>query len=321
MQVNLLLRMRTTKILLAPLQGFTDYWYRNAHSKILGGVDEYYAPYLRLDNDKSLPKRQLKDIHPDNNTAKVLPQILVNNADDFIYLANLLSDLGYSELNLNLGCPYPMVTNRLLGSGLLNKPEIIERMLEQSLSKIKIKVSIKLRLGLDEASEIYTILPLLNQFDLTKVIIHPRIARKLYKGNADVDAFAQCLPLTKHKLVYNGDIIDIDSFKQMEAHVGHCSELMIGRGILCDVFLGRKINNENVPSGEDRIEVLKDFHQAIFEDIKQSTSGFSHTQNKLLHFWTYFAYNFENSKKIIKVVKKSRTEATYLTQIESIFCQ
>lgn len=305
-------------ISLAPLQGFTEFPYRNAMHKIIGGVDKYYTPYLRFQNDASLKKKDIKDVLPENNTTPVIPQILVNNSADFIQLANFLSDNGYNELNLNLGCPYPMVTNRDLGAGLLKQPEQIIQMLDESLPKINIAISIKVRSGLYNAKEIKILLPQLDQFPLTEIIIHPRIAKQLYRGYANTEVFEECLSLTKHNLSYNGDITSLDQFNDIRNSFGTTNHFMIGRGLLYNPFLAQEIKNNRIYTLTEKLQKLNEFHNLVYNYSKQATSGDSHLLNKMLQFWTYFAYSFCEPKKTIKAIKKCKNESSYLQIINNL---
>jgi len=313
--------MNKTVLSLAPLQGFTEYPYRNALHKIIGGIDKYYTPYLRLQNDESLKKKNIKDILPENNSTPLTPQILVNNSNDFIHLAQIISDHGYQELNLNLGCPYPMVTNRELGAGLLTQPNRIIYMLEEALPKINISVSIKMRLGMYNAKDIANILPQFNQFPISEIIIHPRIAKQLYRGSVNLDAFRESLSVTEHKLAYNGDITTLEQFQNIQNTFKSIKHFMIGRGLLNNPFLAQEIiNNKTFPLSE-KLEKLHEFHNLIFAFNKQATSGNTHLLNKMIQFWSYFAFSFSESKKIIKSIKKCKNEKTYLKLTNVLFDQ
>jgi len=170
------------KIYFAPLQESTDYVYRNAHSKFFGSVDKYFAPYIVRQNDGSIKKSHSRDIQESNNIGYTLvPQILAGNTNDFVFLAKVLQDNGYSEINWNLGCPYPMVTNKGLGAGLLIHPDKIKAILEESLPQISTKVSVKLRTGLTSHDDILKVAMVLKEFPLSDIILHPRFAKQLYK--------------------------------------------------------------------------------------------------------------------------------------------
>jgi len=309
-----------SKISLAPLQGITDYYFRNAFQTHFKGLDEVYTPFLRLDKKKTLKSSQIKDILPENNSKiRVIPQILTNSVQDFIYLSNYLADLGYEEINWNLGCPFPMVAKRQMGSGLLPYPEKIEHILEQVVNTIPIKLSIKMRLGYENEEEIYKILPLLDKFSLTEIIIHARIGKQMYKGNANPDAFEKCINLTKHQLSYNGDIISLESFQQLNKRFETINSWMIGRSAISNPFLIEEIKKGETCNKSQKIERFSDFHSDLYEQFSNTLSGSGHILSKMTHLWEYFSQSFSNSRKVYKAIKKSNSIRKFEEKIHHIF--
>jgi len=181
----------------SPLQGFTDYRFRNAIHKHFGGIDIYYAPYIRLNGKMKIKPGYQADLQPKNNdTLTVIPQVMTCSADEFIFVANYVKSLGYNELNWNLGCPYPMVTNKGLGSGLIASPEKIDQILERVHTECDITVSMKMRMGYEHCGEILEAFPVLEKYPIKNVGIHARIGKQLYKGGVDLDGFHRCVEST-----------------------------------------------------------------------------------------------------------------------------
>lgn len=307
------------KLSIAPIQGITDSVFRNAFNQFFIGIDKYYAPYLRLEKDLSFKASKLKDILPENNTTfGLIPQIMTNSAVEFLYMADRLVDYGYTELNWNLGCPYPMVTNRKLGAGLLPHQSEICSILDQVLSKTNIKVSIKIRSGLSDNSEIETLLPKLDTYPLSEIIIHPRFAKQLYKGSADIKLYSRCTALTKHKLAYNGDIFNLATFHSIQANTGHTNHFMLGRGIIANPFLAEQIKNDKPTLIPDDIQRFWDFEETIFNAIQNRLSGSTQVMTKMRTYWEYFSQSFSNSHKVYKRFKKAKNEEAYRKAIDYI---
>lgn len=305
------------EISLAPMQGYTDYHYRNALYKTIGGVDKFYIPYLRYENDKSIRKKHLNEVLPENNTVNYLvPQILVNNATDFLNLTLYLQDLGYSEINWNLGCPYPMVTNRKLGAGLIPYPEEIIKILDEVLPKISAKISIKTRLGLTSEKEVENLFLALQPYPIHELILHPRIAKQLYKGTANKAEFKTYASTYKNNWCYNGDICNLNDLAELKAEGISSSHMMIGRGLLKNPFLGLEIEkNESIDSSVKRLK-LKAFHDSLYHEYTQKLSGNSHQLHKLKSLWEYLSYVFVNQHKCLKSIKKARTTNAYTQIVE-----
>jgi len=306
-------------ISLAPLQGITDFAFRKALHETIGGIDKFYTPFLRLEKDGVLKKSQIKDLLPENNLGvPVIPQILTNDSKWFIEIANRLVDFGFTELNWNLGCPYPMVTKRGLGSGLLPHPETIQEILDEVLPKLALTLSIKLRAGLLSDREIFDVLPVLNSFPLTEVIVHPRIARQLYKGTANADVFEECLNHSDHPLAYNGDIDSVDFQNQLASRFPQVTHWMIGRALIANPFLALDIKQPRLLSASEKNKLFFAFHRTLFSHYSQSLSGSSHQLNKLTGLWEYFSTSFSNGKKIFKSIKKSKTVNQFNQIISSV---
>jgi len=307
------------KLISSPLQGFTDFRFRNTFNKYFGGIDSFYAPYIRLDGKLEVKPAYERDILPDNNkNVEVIPQIMTKDADAFLFVARFVKNLGYKELNWNLGCPYPMVTKKGLGSGLIKNPAKIDKILYKVFEESDIKVSVKMRLGYDSSEEIFQVLPILNKYPLESIAIHPRIGKQLYKGRVDLDAFQRCIESTAHVLLYNGDITDVTHFNKLAERFPAINHWMIGRGLIADPFLPLMIKNNIATFPEDRVEIFGKFHDALFYEYSQALSGPSHLMMKMLLFWEYFSTAFHNSPKGLKKIKKAKTINAYHEAVKEI---
>ncbi len=305
-------------IYLAPIQGFTDFIYRKAYSQLFPEVDKYFIPYISVKNNQILKKYGNEILLHNNPQKYVIPQVLAKDENELVFLSALLEDAGYNEINLNLGCPFPMVTNRGKGAGLLPYPEKLKTMLVNFFEKSNLKLSIKLRAGLISSNEIENIIPVLNDFPLTEIIFHPRIAKQLYKGEVNDSAFGFAIKNLNHKLVYNGDIFLLDDFNERRQKFPEINNWMLGRGILMNPFLPEEIKNISI-SADDKIEKLIEFHQMIFEGYSEIMDNTGNVLNKMKQFWSYFSYSFPNQKKVFKAIKKVRKLNDYNAVIQKAF--
>lgn len=306
------------RFLLAPIQGVTDYPFRNAFQKYFGSVDFMYSPYLRLDKDLQLKKSRIKDVLPENNIGvNLIPQIMTNSSEGFLYLSDFLIDQGYSEVNWNLGCPFPMVTNRKLGSGFLPFYDEIDQLLNEALPKTKLKLSIKMRMGLEDENEIFRVLPVLDKYPISEIIIHPRTGKQMYKGEINLQIFDECLALTNHKICYNGDINTLQDFENLKQKYTSVNTWMIGRGAVVNPFLFSQIKGDKLP--ENRIDQFSKFHDELFSTYQDLLSGQSHVLNKMRVFWEYFALSFSNDHKSYKKIKKATSIEKYQHAVEQMY--
>ena len=310
--------MNSKMIYLSPIQGFTDFVYRKVYSTVFKEVDTFFIPYISVKNNQIL-KKYKSEISPENNLQKkVIPQVLIKDSSELLYLSKLLSDLDYNEINLNLGCPYPMVTNRGKGAGLLPHPEKIRIILSDFFNHQTSKLSVKMRSGLESPEEIETIIPVLNEFPLTEVILHARTAKQLYTGKIVESAFLVASRYLKHRLVYNGDIFTINDYRMKSEMFPEIKHWMLGRGILMNSLLPADIQKVQITK-PDKFKKLQFFHQSIFEEYLKTMDNEGNTINKMKQFWVYFSYNFPNQNKIFKAIKKTRNLSDYKLQTQVAF--
>lgn len=305
-------------IYLAPIQGFTDFVYRKAFAETFPGVDAFFIPYISLKNETILPKH-FKEILPENNgQSRVVPQVLANSDGELATLVKILKDFGYSEINLNMGCPYPMVTNRGKGAGLLPFPDKIKSLLSGFFETTDLKLSVKLRAGLVSPKETEQIIPVLNQFPLTEIIVHPRIAKQLYSGETDSPLFQWVSQNCTHPVVYNGDIFSVAAFSEKRGLFPGTTTWMLGRGVLMNPFLPAEIKGVLFSEEEKRTK-LEAFHQRIFELYSENTDNPGNTLNKMKQFWSYFSYVFPDQLKSLKLIKKTRVISDFKGEVCRVF--
>ncbi len=306
-------------LLSSPLQGFTDFRFRNAFHHYFGGIDTFYAPYIRLDGKMVVKNSYQRDLLPEHNdTLEVIPQVITNDAEEFLFVAKYVRELGYKELNWNLGCPYPMVTKRGMGSGLINDPAKIDNILDRAHSETDILVSMKMRMGYENSDEILETLPVLDKYPLKNIAIHARIGKQLYKGGVDLDAFQRCVDNTKHKLYYNGDITTVTAFKNMQERFPMLDHFMIGRGLIADPFLPSMIKNDTLDYPKDRWKIFSEFHDTIYQQYDEALSGPTPIKMKMQGFWGYFSQSFSNPQKTFKKIKKANNPKAYQLAVAEI---
>lgn len=309
------------KISLAPLQGYTDWVFRQAYQKCIGSVDEYYTPFLVLQNTGTLKTSHRREVEPfDERSENLIPQFLCSSVEEFQFFQTYFRNLGYTKMNWNLGCPFPMVVRKGKGSGLLQYPEQIREILKEGFSG-QIALTVKMRLGLSEASEIFPVLDVLKEFNIDEIIIHPRIGKQLYKGEVDREGFARALDAYGKPVAYNGDVDSVEAFQSLMQQFPDLNHVMIGRGVLKDYWLPSKIKGIKTPSVADRKFALQEMHKEVFSVYSSFLSGDSQILQKMKPFWEYFSFHFENERKVFKAIKKSSGIAKYNEAVRFAFQQ
>ncbi|MGC8866272.1 MAG: tRNA dihydrouridine synthase [Bacteroidales bacterium] len=297
-------------IYLAPFQGITDAAYRNAFRLYFGGVNKYFCPYIAGITGKRVSRSKIRDLDPSkNNLADTVPQVLSKDAQEILTLARQMEDWGYTEMNWNLGCPFPRVAKKGRGSGLLQYPDTIREILEQVLPALKISFSIKLRSGYQSHEEIFKILEILKKFPIQELILHPRTGTQIYRGSARPEVFAEVASITHIPLIYNGDLFSGEDYNRITKC---CSPTgwMIGRGALRYPFLPSILRGQEWTQDSMR-NALKGFHEMILEDALSRLQGRVQVLDRMKPVWAYLCHSFEDPLRVYRKVRKTHSVDEY----------
>lgn len=306
------------KFYLAPMEGITGHIYRNSYEKYFHNIDKYFTPFIVPNQSVSLKTKELKDLLPQNNKGlNIVPQILTNNAEGFILTANKLKQLGYEEINLNLGCPAGTVVSKKRGSGFLAYPEELDKFLDEIYKIDNMKISIKTRLGKERADEFYKLIEIYNKYPLEELIIHPRAREDFYGNTPNLEVFKDALKLSKHSICYNGDIFTLNSYNKIINEFPEVNKVMLGRGILANPGLIGEIKNNEFANKE----IIKMFHDEIFENYTILLNEDKNAMYRMKELWGYMSHIFTNNKKYYKKIKKAQKAIDYKNAVNSLFIE
>ncbi|MDA3845668.1 MAG: tRNA-dihydrouridine synthase family protein [Vallitaleaceae bacterium] len=299
-------------LILAPIQGMTIAHYRNLYAEYFGGIDTYYAPFIATRESSKISASLFKDLLPEfNNTnLNVIPQLIGNNSSDFRSFATTLVTMGYKEINWNIGCPYPMITKKKKGSGILPYPDMIKSFLDDICIDNNYALTVKMRLGLNLLDEGIAAIRILNDYPLNGVIIHGRVGTQKYEGTVNLDSFELLNDLSKHEVIYNGDIFTLADYTKIAARFPAINKFMLGRGALRDPFLPSAIKGNPVPT-HLKISKMKAFHDAVYAHYKSILSGDRHLIDRMKEFWVYNSVHIDPVGKYTREIKKCHTHAAY----------
>ena len=305
---------------LAPFQGITDVVYRNVFRKHFCGIDKYYTPFftgIQKDNSKSL---RGEEINPEFNDVKtVVPQILSNTAEEIVRFANQCKSMGYPEFNLNMGCPFPRVANKTRGCGLMADPNRTIQILNEVFDGIEgIKFSIKCRLGYYNDEEINAFIETFNSLPFSEIIVHPRIGKQMYTGEASIEKFVQLIPLINKPLVYNGDIFTTDRYNTVLSSLSSLSSaIMLGRGLLTNPFLAEEI--KHLDNQQDKKQRLHSFVVDLYINRLHHAGGSPKIIGSMKELWKYMMNIFDDPQNVWRKVKKVNHLDEYEDAVEKIF--
>ena len=314
------------KFYLAPMEGLTGFVFRNAYQKHFGDIDTYFTPFI---NNKKMNYKEIKDILPEHNKGMhVVPQILTNRAEDFLAIAKELGNYGYESVNLNLGCPSGTVVTKHRGAGFLAVPEELDHFLEEIFADCPLRISVKTRIGINDAGEWERILSIYEKYPMEELIIHPRVQKDFYNNTPDMDAFLYAVENSRHTLCYNGDICSVDDYKawiqKMEGKdrehgsgrtAQHTEHMMLGRGILKNPGLVGELMG-HAPITKDQFHA---FHDDVLKGYLDVMSGERNTLFRMKELWFYFAKYFTEPEKYVKQIKKTQRVAEYRVIVDNLF--
>ena len=273
--------------------------------------------------------KEIKDILPEHNKGMhVVPQILTNRAEDFLAIAKELGNYGYESVNLNLGCPSGTVVTKHRGAGFLAVPEELDHFLEEIFADCPLRISVKTRIGINDAGEWERILSIYEKYPMEELIIHPRVQKDFYNNTPDMDAFLYAVENSRHTLCYNGDICSVDDYKawiqKMEGKdrehgsgstAQHTEHMMLGRGILKNPGLVGELMG-HAPITKDQFHA---FHDDVLKGYLDVMSGERNTLFRMKELWFYFAKYFTEPEKYVKQIKKTQRVAEYRVIVDNLF--
>ena len=300
----------------APLQGYTDDVYRRIHHLLAGGIHTYYTPFVRMEGG-GVRSKDMRDIRREfNEGVPVVPQIIVKSMKEFDYLVGVVEEKGYTRMDVNMGCPFPMQAKHGRGSGLLAHTDIIEEMAEAMAGKPHIAFSVKLRLGWEDKDEWRAALRILNDAPLHQVTLHPRIGTQQYKGEVDMEAFGECYELCKHPLIYNGDVTTVAQIRELEAKYPKMAGVMIGRGLLARPSLAAEYASGKELPEDARRRLLHDMHDRMKAHYETTVNSEAQLHARLRLFWEYMEE--ELGRKLYKKLMKAGNMKNYLAAVREV---
>lgn len=302
----------TTRLDFAPLDGITKRVFRRVWHRHFGGADRYFLPFISPTDQHILTPRDRRELENPEGLPQV-PQVMAKRAADFLWASEVLADLGYPEVNLNLGCPSGTVTAKGKGSGLLADPDLLDRFLEEVFSGAKVPVSVKTRLGYQTPEEFPRLLEIFSRYPIACLTIHPRVRPEKYWGAVHLDQFALAAAESRNPLCYNGDLTSVEGVRALEARFPGLDAVMIGRGAIADPALFRRLRGGPAASKEELQAFTSELYQAYQDFYAQSAPDgqAAPASQRMKEIWFYLIHLFENGERLGGRMRRSRGPRAY----------
>ena len=296
----------------APLEGLTDSIYRKLHHQYFPGIDRYYTPFLSPTVHRGLTPREAREIPPaDMLNYNCVPQLLTRESENFLWMARQCRDLGYREINLNLGCPSGTVTAKGKGSAMLADPESLDGFLEKIFCPGDLIISVKTRIGFQNKEQLPRLMEVYNKYPIKELTVHPRVRADFYKGPIDMEAFRYILDVSKNPVCYNGNLCSLQQIRQLTCEFPQLDAVMIGRGLIGDPGM--------LTPGGSKADTLERFYSALLEAYTEAFGGTRNAMFRLKENWRHLLCLFDNSEKLGKRMRKTTDVAEYKEITQEIF--
>ena len=300
----------------APMDGITRAVFRRVHHRMFGGADRYFIPFFSPTDQHIITRRDLRELDPANNVGlPLVPQIMTRRAPDFLWGAQVMEEMGYGEVNLNLGCPSGTVTAKGKGSGFLAHPNELAAFFDEVFSKNPLPVSVKTRLGYEAPEEFTALLDLYNRYPIACLTVHPRVRKEKYRGPVHLDVFADALANSRNPVCYNGDLLTVEDCRAFEQEFPQVNAVMIGRAVVADPALLRKALGGAGATREDLRGYLDDLYHG-YTELFGSAGG---AVSRMKGHWFYLIHKFEGAEKLEKQLRKAREPWEYEVVVNQIF--
>ena len=299
----------------APLEGVTDAIFREVHHRMFPGADRYYMPFFSPTSEHLFTPRELRQLLPEHNRGlSVVPQILTKNAEDFLWAAHGLAEMGYTEVNLNLGCPSATVVAKGKGAGLLACSDELDAMLDTIFSRTEIAVSVKTRIGVNEPSEWTTLLAIYDRYPLAELIVHPRTKREMYRSPVHMDAFDEALRGAAAPLCYNGELFTPEDVAAFAKAYPTVPAVMLGRGAAADPAFFRTLRGGAALTKEE----LFAFHRELYAAYR-AEYGVQNAMRRMKEHWYYLACLLENGETVRKKIARTQDVGAFEYYVADAF--
>lgn len=260
-QFDALLKSGEPILALAPMQDVTDrpFWDLMHH---YGGPDVYYTEYFRV-QATSKPEKWILDALIHNQTGKPsVAQMIGNDIPGLVRTAKTLQQHDISAIDLNLGCPAPVVYKKCAGGGLLREPQRIDNILGALRDAVSIKFTVKTRIGFDNPAVFAELLPIFAKHSIDLLTVHGRTVLEMYRSEVHYDYIAQAVQALKCPVIANGNVYSAAKAEAVMQQTG-ARGLMIGRGAIRNPWLFQQIRQHRRgepiyrPSGREILDYIE----------------------------------------------------------------
>lgn len=310
-QFTAMLRGPEPLLALAPMQDVTDlpFWRLMA---AYGGADVYYTEYFRVHATSNLEKPILRSITENPTGRPVVAQMIGNDIPALVRSAKELQHYPIVAVDLNLGCPAPVVYRKCAGGGLLREPQRIDAILGALRDAVHLKFTVKTRIGFDSADVFDELLRVFARHSIDLLTVHGRTVAEMYRSEVHYDYIARAVATLPFPVVANGNVYSARSAETILSET-KARGLMIGRGAIRNPWLFDQIRCHRrgepfqLPSGRDVLHYIRTLFDAVCTPGVRETSQVQ----KMKKYLNYLAVGVEPTGKFLHDIRRVTTRVDF----------
>lgn len=296
---------------LAPMQDVTDLPFMRLISRY-GNADVYFTEYFRVLPESRLDPHILSSITRNPTGRPVIAQMIGNDIASLVRTARELQQHPVAAIDLNLGCPVPIVYRKCAGGGLLRDPERIDQILGALREAIDIPFTVKTRIGFDDADVFDELLPIFARHSLDLVTVHARTVKEMYRSAPRYEFIARAVEMLSCPVLANGNIYSAQKAEDVVA-LTCVRGLMIGRGVIRNPWLFRQIREQRRgermfrPTGRDVLDYVRALWDAVgSRGIRESAQ----VQN-MKKYMNFIGLGVEPTGAFLHTIRRVNTESAF----------
>jgi nifR3 family TIM-barrel protein len=311
-----MLRSAEPTLALAPMQDVTDLPFWNL-MKAYGGADVYVTEYFRVHPTSNLEPWILRSI-TDNPTGRpVIAQLIGNDIPSLVRAARELQQYPIVAVDLNLGCPAPVVYRKCAGGGLLREPRRIDAILGALRDAISIGFTVKTRVGFDSPEVFDELLPIFAKQSIDLLTVHGRTVREMYRSEVHYDLIARAVAELPLPVLANGNVQSARNADEILRRTG-AKGLMIGRGAIRNPWLFYQIRRHQrgetmfTPTGQDVLAYVLALYEAVCSpDVREMAQV-----QKMKKYMNYLGVGVEPTGQFLHHIRRVTTKAAFFRVCE-----
>lgn len=301
---------------LAPMQDVTDLPFMNLMTAY-GGADLYFTEYFRVYETSCLDKNILRSITENRTGKPVVAQMIGNHIPSLVRTARGLQEYPIAGVDLNLGCPAPVVYRKCAGGGLLREPERVDAILGALREAVKIKFTVKTRIGFDSPEVFAQLLPIFAKHSLDLLTVHGRTVKEMYRTEVHYDFIARAVSELSCPVLANGNVYSAEKAGEVLKITG-ARGLMIGRGAIRNPWLFHQIRQYQrgeplfVPRGMDVLAYVRALYEAVCSpDVRENAQV-----QKMKKYMNYLGVGAEPTGQFLHQIRRVSTTADFFRVCE-----